>query len=321
LKSNLTHNKSLLDDSITCPKCKHDFSLTTETPLSEIKNQILKLDKDIEKIEKEIESINKVVKLKNEQLNSIKSQDFKIRTIKDSIKELQEQKQEIIDDIKQLKSELVELKNKDLLLKKQSVDLQLKPLKAKLDEQNQKLSESQELFELLEQEKRKYDFWEHHFSRKGFISYLANKVVKSIEGMTNLYLKKYNTNLALEINGFTKLKSGELREKIEVFVVKDGSNLGRFNRYSGGQKARINISSVLATHALINNSCESGGLNFLAIDEKFDEALDYRGRKATTQILDSTNITSILISHHSASELDCRNRIQIQFKDKVSKIV
>jgi hypothetical protein len=61
-------------------------------------------------------------------------------------------------------------------------------------------------------------------------------------------------------------------------------------------------------------------LNFLAIDEKFDDKLDIKGKRATIEILKDTGLTTMVISQ-SATLLNCENTINVSYSNKQSSII
>src|SRR5690606_30997543 len=120
--------------------------------------------------------------------------------------------------------------------------------------------------------------------------------------ITNNLLRKFETDLQVKITGYKILKTGEVRDRIEVSVTKEGYTIGsgKFQRHSGGEKMRIDLAGILAIRQLINNSCEHGkGINFIALDESV-QALDKSGQVEALRILGRTGITSIIVMHQIA---------------------
>lgn len=136
-----------------------------------------------------------------------------------------------------------------------------------------------------------------HFGKKGFKTFLANKSIKTIQDICNFYLQKFETNLQVSISGYKVLKSGEVRDKIEINVMKDGVNKGLFNKYSGGEKSRVNICGIISINRLINNTSPTGGLDLLILDENVSY-LDATGQEEVIKILSKSKVTSILVMHN-----------------------
>ena len=185
--------------------------------------------------------------------------------------------------------------------------------------QEQTKTEFESLLPEAIEQKEVYDFWKFHFSKKGFGTFLVNNVLGIVEGVINRKLKQFNVNNVIKINGFTKLKSGELREKIDILVSKDGVNFYNYKKFSAGERGRLNISSVLALQSMINDSVAPKGLNFLGIDESFDKGLDSFGLKACIDTLEASKITTILISHLN-DNIGVESMIKVQKTDGVSTI-
>ena len=86
----------------------------------------------------------------------------------------------------------------------------------------------------------------------------------------------FGVDISVLINGFTILKSGEVREKIDVFISNDGMTAENFMGHSGGERGRVMLAGVLGIQHLINLSSNGGGLNLLLLDECF-HGMDSRG--------------------------------------------
>jgi exonuclease SbcC len=309
--------ETALAGKVKCPKCNSEFLPKSEMTL-----------KQAQEGKKDVEAL--IIDLKKS-IEEITEKDFEIEKEKDKL-------QDDVRVVKEVKSELSiinvdrvhyigkkatiqnlieenkeKIKSLEIELKKPS---RLSELKTKLAEHNKSLEEIAEQIVSHEKDVEMVLFWKHHLSKKGFLTFLANKAVKSIEGVTNLYLKKFNTNLSVLINGYTKLKNGDLRDKIEIFVQRNGISKGRFGRFSGGERARIDIAGIVGLQKLINISCNGGGLNFLAIDETF-ESVDRHGQSEILSILQSTGVTTLVISHVSDS-LGAENELFVVKRNGVS---
>ena len=159
-----------------------------------------------------------------------------------------------------------------------------------------------------------------HLGKKGFQTFLANKCIKTIENYCNSFLNKMKVNLSVKINGYKVLKNGDVRDKIEVFIVKNGITQGKFGKYSGGQKERVNLSSILTFYSLINNSLNGKGLNLLCLDESLDH-LDRLGQIKCLEILKLFKITTIVITHGDAETMiDGYNKVVVKYKNGESVI-
>lgn len=159
--------------------------------------------------------------------------------------------------------------------------------------------------------------WIGHFKR--FYTYLTNRSLAAIEGYTNMFLQKINTNLSVSIQEESTTSTGKSTDKISVTVARDGEVRGSFGRYSGGEKLRVNLCTILAEQELINNSSPDKGLDLLVLDEVI-ESVDSIGAKELLDVLNKVQRTIVVITH---SPLDSRvpNTIWIEKNDEVSSII
>lgn len=152
-----------------------------------------------------------------------------------------------------------------------------------------------------------------------FKTYLANQKIKAIAQMTNDFLEAIGSDIRIVLSGYTILKSGKIRDKISVSLLRDGLECGSFDKFSAGEKCRVELANVLALHKLSNVNCEdSKGLNLLVIDEILD-CTDETGLANVFKALNSVKITSLIITHGNIAE-NYQNRLLITKQNGVSKI-
>ncbi len=237
-----------------------------------------------------------------------------LKGLKRSEKILQEVINDKNDIIERWKSKIEIIKKeknddtqrKTLTKNKISLEKELKTVNKEFNDANSKL-------EMLR-------FWEHHLGKAGMQTYLANKSVKVIEGLTNSFLKKFGVDMTCLINGFTVLKDGTIRDKIETFVSTDGISQQSFLAKSGGEKARIQLAGILALQQLINTSCQGRGMNFLALDESF-AGIDSAGFREIIKIISNLNITVMLITQNIEDVSIFPNILHVIKENNVSKYV
>lgn len=139
----------------------------------------------------------------------------------------------------------------------------------------------------------KYVVQENYFV--DFRSYLANKKVKAISGVTNHFLELIGSDLRVEMLGFKKLKNGKIRDKITVNLLRNGVDCGSYAKFSGGERARVNLASILGLQRLTNNSAPKGkGLDLIILDEILSES-DAEGINAMSNALNKLKATSLLV--------------------------
>lgn len=177
------------------------------------------------------------------------------------------------------------------------------------------------LAETLEKQLRKYDLQkagiEKLFSQsKGelnelseqmqtfveFKTHLANTKVEALSKITNEFLEKIGSDIQIKFSGYSVLKSGKIRDKISISLIRNGVDCGSFDKFSEGEKARVNLANILALNKLTNLNCEDGkGLDLLVLDEIL-EATDESGLANIFEALNGLKITSLVVSHGNVAE-------------------
>lgn len=148
----------------------------------------------------------------------------------------------------------------------------------------------------------RYVVQENHFV--DFRSYLANKKVKAISSVTNHFLELINSDLRVEMLGFKKLKNGKIRDKITVNLLRNGMDCGSYAKFSGGERARVNLASILGLQRLTNNSAPKGkGLDLIVLDEIL-EASDTTGIESSCAALNKLKVTSLMVTQNPISDND-----------------
>lgn len=334
-KASIT-NKLL--ESITCPKCTHEFTLDESFDVEGGKARIKTIENDIFLIQSEIVLENEKIDIENkkiaEEQNKITLQDELINSVRKIIDELRTQE---VNEKKSLNDSLTVLNDKSFsfdqetqaiknrkndyeigLMKKQRViselenslkllqnnintlfseiesfERQIEIIKnesrSSIKEEYQKMcaeidikvSDKQKLLDTELENKKNLEQWKINFT--GFKSYLANQSIKSIENYTNLYLKEMNSDLSIKIEGY-KVDKKKVSEKITTTIYRSGFEFGSYGRFSGGERARIDMAVILAIQTLINLNSRNG-FNCIIIDEVM-ESLDAVGLE---NIIDSLN--------------------------------
>jgi len=135
-----------------------------------------------------------------------------------------------------------------------------------------------------------------------FKSYIARKKINALSLIINDFLEKIGSDIRLKLEGFTVTKTGKLRDKISVQVMRDGVDCGSYQKFSGGEKARLNLACILSLHTLTNNNCEDGkGLDFIIIDELLDKS-DEVGMTTYCEALNKLKQTALLITQGGVAE-------------------
>ncbi len=344
-----------LADSIECPKCLHKFILRdkeynieeatvmlpevkkikeetekkiktftelmdeTEKEIQEVKKIITTEQTEIEKegvvlkksftekenelklIDKEISEIS----LKKEKLlNQIRSYDIKEKSLSDSFKFQEDQEKKYQQGIIDLKEKVYEKKTENL--------------KVQIEQYRDQIQLQDEVKNEVQLELAKYLKWQSHFKR--FKSFLANKSIRLIQDYSNHFLELMKSDLKVSVDGFKELASGKLKEEITIMVSRDGLNNENFSKFSGGQKAEVDLSCILSMQKIINMTVDYGkGLNLLCIDEVL-ESLDSVGLENIVKAFKGVGQTLLMITHVDPDKsFDC-NKIVVEYENKISKV-
>ena len=204
------------------------------------------------------------------------------------------------EDIKAAESAILMLENTMKELEESSGGDMLASLKASLKEYR---SRSSEAVAALGELKRQAD----GLTRQAevflqFKSYLANTKIEALARVTNEFLESIGSDIRLYLSGFTILKSGKVREKISVSLLRSGMDCGSFDKFSEGEKCRVNLATILAMQKLVNGNCEEDkGLNLVVLDEILSP-VDEDGLASMFGALNKSGITTLIVSHGNISE-------------------
>lgn len=148
------------------------------------------------------------------------------------------------------------------------------------------------------------------FSTTGLVAYKIEGLVKDLEAITNEYLGDMadgRFQLGFQISTGDKLN----------VVITDNGNDVDINALSSGERARVNISTLLAIRKLMQN-LSSTKTNLLILDETV-ENLDSEGKEKLIEVLVAEeDLNTILISHSFTHPLI--DRIGIIKEDNISRI-
>lgn len=135
-----------------------------------------------------------------------------------------------------------------------------------------------------------------------FKTYLANTKIEALSRITNEFLIAIGSDIRIRFDGYTVLKSGKVREKISISLLRDGVDCGSFGKFSAGEAARVNLATILAMQKLVNANCDDGkGLNLLVLDEIL-EAVDEAGLASMFEALNALGGTVLVVSHGNVAE-------------------
>ena len=315
--------QSDLDGAITCPNCKEIFIKDSQLELSveetkeiitsaksAVKNNdetISKIAKQINEIKEKINEISEKVFQRDKIQRNINKINSQISGLNDEIRLLNKKISNRIKDIEELKSQ----RRNDVA--RTSILNKIKECKTDLGKLIKRGTEIDDELELI-------NYWIYYMGRSGFMTFMANKAISVLEGTVNSFLKKFKSNLSVNINGFKILRDGSVREKIEIFALENGLNAEAFMSKSGGERGRINLAGVLAIQHLINLSSEGRGLQALMLDETF-AGIDSEGQESIIKILENLGMTVLMITQNVSSEFNNENKLVVVKEDGVSRFI
>lgn len=173
-------------------------------------------------------------------------------------------------------------------------------LKNSLVKYEKELEEAVAKQEAVQQKLNEYKKQEAVFTE--FKTYLANTKIEALNHITNEFLEAIGSDIKISLSGFTALKSGKIRDKISISLLRDGIDCGSFDKFSAGERARVELATILAMNKLTNSSCDDEkGLDLLILDEIL-EAVDEQGLNNIFNALNHLKITSLVVSHGNIAE-------------------
>ena len=360
LESEITDNKrvkrnleSELQDTIECPKCGYEFIHKSDLGLSveDAKRLLAETQKEIKEASIKVEKKNAEISKITERIRKAEADQDQVNELEDEKKQLKRRVASYSEIIQDLKTKIERWK-KDIedLKKQKSDDSALKNLNAKISECEKEIKQKTEEMKPIDEELDMIKYWQFHMGKSGFMTYLANRSVKIIEGITNSYLRKFGVDISVLINGFTILRSGEVREKIDVFVSSDGITAESFMAKSGGERGRVMLALTskgyikrttadtfksqnrggvgvkgMTTNEednvehLINLSTNGKGLNLLVLDEALS-GIDAGGTLEIINTLNNLGTTVMMITQNIEDSSIFENCIRVVKEDGVSTL-
>lgn len=320
LESELLNNKKLLKKlknelglTITCPHCQREFIPESQLNLSpeEIREAIGQLNKEtsdlsskLEKREKSLEKVKKDILRAEEQKEEMDNLSYEKNKQQRRINNAEETIKEMQDSIDIYDKQIAELK------RKKKDNKLLNGLNERIADCGKQIDELVNRLQPIADEIDMIKFWQFNMGKNGFSTYLANKSIKIIEGITNSFLRKFGVDISVLINGFKILRSGEVREKIDVFVLNDGITAEQFMSKSGGERGRVTLAGILGIQHLINLSTNGKGLNLLMLDEVFP-GIDAMGQEKIIKVLETLGVTIMLITQNVSESFNNENTLYV----------
>lgn len=320
-KSVIRSAKSDLSGKVTCPNCGENFMPDSELKLSvkDTENLLRAAEQENKVIERTISKLEAKRDKLNDEIEEYEEKKAQVEEYEDKIKRLSRKKKDKIDEQSSIDKKIERYKKDIDELKSRVLDsVALKNVEDKIKGCENKEKELNEELKPIEEELEEINYWTYYMGKNGFKTMLANKAISVIEGSTNSYLRKFKSDLTVNVNGFTILKDGTVREKIDVYVLQDGMNPQVFMGMSGGERGRVKLAGILALQHLINMSLNGRGLNLVILDETLEGGIDIKGTMEFMSILENVGGTILLITQKIDEINTIQNKLRVIKEDGVS---
>jgi exonuclease SbcC len=290
-----------------CSKCGSEVDVTV------VKKDIIEMTETVDKVDTLIKKLNPMeldgelfkykTKLKevNRNIMVVEAQQSEIKVLEDQIAKADED---------------IDLEND----KENNWEEQIKETKTKLQEIDFAVAAIQDSVTENREELPYWQFWINGFGEAGIKSFIFDTLCGQLTAKANKYIDTLsNGSVSISFDTQTKLKSGEIREKFEVSVIKEGV-AEPYRLFSGGEKRRISLSVDMALADLMKDFYGSD-FNMIVFDEQTN-FMDREGRSCFMKLLrEQARSKNVYVVDHDAefkSKFD--NTLLIKKKDGISEV-
>ena len=285
LSDKLTSEKSQLFASLS--DSKNNINKLS-TSISNLNVDLTKLNAKVDSIEKSIDNL--IVDMLDEAFDLIDSKRGKLDDIILNLDKEVKNAEGTIKSLKDANNDLLNVSETDVL----------KSMESKKEKCQKEYEDAVKHKDEIESKLNQLKQQDAYFVE--FKTHLANSKIDALGHITNEFLEAIGSDIRIQFSGFTVLKSGKVRDKISISLLRDGVDCGSFGKFSEGEKTRVSLASILAMHKLTNLNCDPGkGLDLLILDEILD-ACDEGGLDNTFEALNQLEITSLVVSHGNIAE-------------------
>jgi len=222
--------------------------------------------------------------------------------------ELQNQYDNLVRTIQETKQRIKLAEDKNLQI--QNHNSKIDTIRQQLQEMSEELEEYSFQLHLMTERMSILQVLTKTFSTTGLVAYKIECLVKDLESITNQYLVDLSDGrfqISFKVNSSDKL----------LVVVTDNGRDIDINALSGGEKARVNIATLLAIRKLMQ-TLSSSRINLLILDETV-EALDVDGKEKLVEVLlGEEHLNTFLISHGFSHPL--LERVNVIKRANISRI-
>jgi DNA repair exonuclease SbcCD ATPase subunit len=165
-------------------------------------------------------------------------------------------------------------------------------------------------------------FWLKGFGREGIPATLLRGFCSAFTAEVNDVLMQLGVGVSVDLSASTELKSGEVRDRLS-YEIKTPTGDSSYKLLSGGEKVRVNLTSMLALNQLSSRqfNIKNGLFGVLVLDEVLS-ALDEEGCELTHELLGKFLARSIyVISHDQAFRSLFDSVVLVRRTDDISVVV
>jgi len=163
------------------------------------------------------------------------------------------------------------------------------------------------------------EYWEKGFSASGVRAMLLDDVIVYLNNRMNHYSRVMSDGeIAVQLSSQTKLKSGQVREKMSISASTGGAG---YLAASGGQQRRMDLAVHFALSDL-TSTVTGHKINVLICDEVLD-CVDETGTEAILHMLEDKvrqGVTVFLIAHTDALKHRIQRTLLVTQKNGVSTV-
>lgn len=286
-------------DSDKCIVCERALNQKLITKFTTTLNELEDLKNDLATMElnrfKENEEYSNILSTIRVLESDIKTFEIRQNNYTNKIKYIIEgnntakTKKEQIDSIINSRNDIIEKNNKKI----QSIEKILNNTNWKA------------LTELLESIKNIKDL----FGKQGLKNNFLDIYLVALQTKINFILEELLPNTKLTISTVKETSTGDFRRHLNIKITKDSNELSYFD-LSGGERKRLDMSFILAVHALLEE-LGSFSSNILILDEAFD-GLDADGMEEFSNYIRGYEKSSIFLITHTPYTTYADNLISVE---------
>ena len=273
-----------------------------EQELSDHERAVCSATSEVERAEHNRKRTNAEVAAMQDEIDSIRRKAFDefFGNIDERNAALSRERRKIVEDIRSAECAIETLQETIREVNEMAAEDLTLSLRRTLEQEKQRSMETAKRKFEVDDKVRALEVQRERFVQ--FKTYLANTKIEALSRITNEFLIGIGSDIRIRFDGYTVLKSGKVREKISISLLRDGVDCGSFGKFSAGEAARVNLATILAMQKLVNANCDDEkGLDLLVLDEIL-EAVDEAGLSSMFDALNALGGTVLVVSHGNVAE-------------------